>query len=82
MKLYTPHRWDLPYAKALEVQKKLRGRVRLRPRPLRSIRHVAGADIAISKRLGLGIGAVVVFTYPGLEIVETVFANLEPWTLK
>ena len=75
MKLYTPHRWDLSYREALRVQEKLSPRVRLRPLRLGAIRYVAGADIALDKPSELGVAAVVVLTFPELEIIEEVTAS-------
>lgn len=65
------HPWRLSYAGAVSVQEKLRERVALRPLALGGVRHVAGSDLAVSKRLGRLVAAVVVMTFPGLEVVET-----------
>ncbi len=70
MRLYPCHRWDLEYHQATALQKELAGKIRLRPLSFRTIRRVAGADIAVSKAAGIGFGAVVVFDFPSLEIVE------------
>ena len=77
MKLFPCHRWDLEYRQALALQKELAARVRLRPLSLRTIRRVAGADIAVSKGAGTGVGAVVVFDFPSLEIVEERVSRVE-----
>jgi deoxyribonuclease V len=70
MRLYPCHKWNLGYHEATALQSQLAARIRLRPLSLRSIRRVAGADIAVSKPAGIGVGAVVVFEFPSLEIVE------------
>jgi deoxyribonuclease V len=64
------HSWSLSYKEALAVQERLRKEVRLRPLASRDIRHVAGADVAVSKKLGRLISAVVVLQFPSLSVVE------------
>lgn len=71
MDLKTLHPWDLDFAAARRVQERLRDRVSLRPLSLKKIEFVAGADIAVSKKLDSVIAAVVVSAFPSLEIVET-----------
>jgi deoxyribonuclease V len=71
LKVKQLHRWDLDFAQARAVQERLSGQVELRPFLLGGIRFVAGADIAVSKKLDRLIAAVVVLTFPGLEVVET-----------
>ncbi|NIM19351.1 MAG: deoxyribonuclease V [Candidatus Latescibacteria bacterium] len=65
------HRWDLTYREALELQYRLQRQIRLRPLALKRIRHVAGTDVAVSKKLGSLIAAIVVLSFPELSIVET-----------
>lgn len=65
---YTNPR-DIDHARKMQVA--LRGRVKLTPLPMARIRLVAGADVAISKRLDRLVAAVVVMRFPELEIVET-----------
>jgi deoxyribonuclease V len=55
---------------AVALQEKLRGQVRLCSFPLKRIRHIAGADIAVNKGQGLLVGAVVVLAFPDLEPKE------------
>jgi deoxyribonuclease V len=71
MRIKTLHPWSLSIARAREVQERLRDEVRLQPLALVRVRHVAGADIAISRRLDRLVAAVVVMSFPELEIVET-----------
>ncbi len=75
MKIHPPHKWDLSYHEAVALQRDLAKAVRLERISLRSIHCVAGADIAVSKRLGLAVGAVVVLSFPDLEPIETRFAR-------
>ncbi len=61
--------WPETYQEALAVQEELRHRVRLEPLP-RPPRLVAGAD-AITDRADRRIfGAIAVYSYPELELVE------------
>ncbi len=62
--------WDLSYHEALAVQNRLRKQVRLQPLALKNIHYVAGADVAVSKKLGRLVSAVVVMRFPSLDIVE------------
>jgi len=69
MKIGRLHGWDITPKEAISLQRDLAGQVRLtslRRRPS----TVAGADIAIDKRSGEGVAAVMVYTYPGLEEIE------------
>ncbi len=61
------HRWDVTVAEARAIQQRLRGRVERRDRFGR-IRRVAGADVAFGN--GQAYAAVLVFSYPGLQLVE------------
>jgi len=63
------HDWDIAPKVAIQLQRDLAGRVRLRPLGKRP-RTVAGADIAIDRRTNFGVAAVIVFSYPGLEEVD------------
>jgi deoxyribonuclease V len=72
------HPWDLDFQKARTVQERLSGRIALRPFSLSRLEHVAGSDVAVSKKLDLLVAAVVVMTFPGLEVVETRTAAIQP----
>ena len=65
------HSWSLSIAGARKTQERLRGQVKLCPLALGRIRFVAGADIAVSRRLDRLVAAVVVMSFPALEVVET-----------
>ena len=62
------HRWDVTVAEARAIQERLRGRVERRDQFGR-IRRVAGADVAFGN--GQSYAAVLVFSYPDLQLVET-----------
>lgn len=70
MKIKALHDWSLTYAEATALQDELRALVLLRPLRMRSIRYVAGADVAVSKRFDRLVGAVTVFRFPEMEQVE------------
>jgi len=63
------HDWDVPYDQARRIQEKLAGQVKLSAPP-RRINLVAGADMALDKRLGLFFASAVVLSFPRLEVVE------------
>ncbi len=65
------HEWSLTPKEAVELQKKLRERVRVEP-PKRKIETVAGADISFNKFEPTIYTAVVVLRLPSLEVVEEV----------
>jgi deoxyribonuclease V len=75
MRVEALHDWNLGYHDAIALQRDLARRVRLERITLRSIRYVAGSDIAISTSLGKAVAAVTVFRYPSLELVEARFAS-------
>lgn len=78
MKVKRLHEWDLDIAKARAVQERLSRRVSIRPIKLDKVRFVAGSDIAVSKKLDRLVAAVVVLTFPDLEVVETQTAVARP----
>jgi deoxyribonuclease V len=65
------HEWSLTPKEAVELQKKLRERVRIEP-PEGKIETVAGADISFNKFDPTIYTAVVVLRLPTLEVVEEV----------
>lgn len=68
------HEWDVDYAQARSIQKRLAGRVRLEPLP-RTLRLVAGVDVTITRAGDEFIAAVVVLSFPDMAPVETVVAR-------
>ena len=65
------HEWNLTPREAVELQKQLRGRVRLEPLG-RKIETVAGADISFNKFSPVVYAGLVVLRLPTLEVVEEV----------
>ncbi len=69
MNLRDLHPWDVSPKEAVAIQRRLAPQV-VREGDLKNIRRIAGVDIALDRARGVGIGAVVVLSYPGLEPVE------------
>ena len=65
------HEWDLAPREAVELQKRLRGSVRLGPLG-RRVETVAGADISFNKFDPTIYAGIVVLRLPSLEVVEEV----------
>lgn len=70
MRVKKLHKWDLTIEEARAVQERLSRRVVLAPLRLGGLRTVAGADIAVCKQPDRLVAAVVVLTFPGLEVAE------------
>jgi len=69
VKIGSLHGWRVSTAQALELQLQLALQVR-RSNELTSPRFIAGVDISVDRARGMGRGAVVVLSYPELEIAE------------
>jgi deoxyribonuclease V len=65
------HDWEMTPREAVELQKSLRERVRLRPLT-KKIRTIAGADISFNKFETTVYAGIVVLQLPTLEIIEEV----------
>jgi deoxyribonuclease V len=63
------HEWSLTLREAVELQKKLRERVRVTPLK-KKVETIAGADISFNKFDPVVYAAVVVLRLPTLEVVE------------
>lgn len=74
MHLHRRHPWDLSPSQAIALQQELRSEVVSdRPIDLKEVRLVAGVDVSVKN--GQSQAAVVVVTYPGFLLVETVLAR-------
>jgi deoxyribonuclease V len=69
------HSWNLAPRAAIALQLRLRSRVIRRGR-LRSIRHVAGADVGLERRGRVTRAAVAVLAFPELVLVDHAIARL------
>jgi deoxyribonuclease V len=63
------HAWDLTRTEAVELQKQLRGQVRIQPLD-HEARLVAGCDISFNKFSEVVYAGIVVLRLPDLEIVD------------
>lgn len=63
------HQWNLQPDEAIALQKELAIRV-IREDQVGEVRHVAGVDMAINETNGMARAAVVLLTYPALELIE------------
>lgn len=69
MRVSPFHRWDVTPREAVRIQKDLHARVVPRGR-LSKVHLIAGADTAFDKASDTAFAAVVVLSFPGLEVVE------------
>lgn len=70
------HPWNVTYREAICIQEKLRRNISL-TNSVRNVRSVAGADVSYSRRGGEGVAAMVVFSYPDLDLMDEAFARGE-----
>ena len=77
MELRDLHPWDVTPKDAIAIQRRLAAQVVREGEP-RDVRRVAGADCSIDRARGRGIGAVVVLSYPELEVVEVAVEETPP----
>lgn len=74
MHIRTLHQWDLTPKEAIALQKSLAGQVIYdRPLDLDSVRLVGGVDVSVKNDVSQA--AVVVLTFPELQVIETVLAQ-------
>jgi deoxyribonuclease V len=74
MHIHTLHQWDLTPKEAIALQNSLAGQVIYdRPLDLDAVRLVGGVDVSVKNNLSQA--AVVVLTFPELQVIETVLAQ-------
>lgn len=71
------HGWDLERSAAVELQRELAQRLVLFDRLPQPLTTVAGVDVSCRFRSRLFHAAIVLFSYPRLELLETTTASLE-----
>lgn len=76
MKLQHLHDWRVTPAEAKEIQRGLADRVS-RNNEVKSPRLIAGVDISRPNQQGIATGAVVVLSFPELDVVEVKLACQE-----
>ena len=69
MNLRDLHPWRVSPREAMAIQRHLAAQVGRSGEP-QSGQRIAGVDIPVDSKWGVGIGAVVVLSYPELEVVE------------
>jgi deoxyribonuclease V len=74
MRIHALHEWTLSPREAVALQRSLAGRVRLEPGP-RRVTRVAGVDMGFEDGGRIARAAVVVMSYPELQVVETRIAR-------
>lgn len=77
MKINVPHSFQVTYREALAIQAALREKLIISDSPDLALRLIAGADVSYARNSDLFFAAVVLHTYPGMEIVETAYAALK-----
>ena len=63
------HEWNLQISEAIALQRRLAKQIILQDH-VGEVKHVAGVDMAINEENGMARAAVVLLTYPALEVVE------------
>jgi deoxyribonuclease V len=74
MKINKLHGWDVTCREALSIQKRLKDQLILADEPgLPTPETVSGADISYARHSDLFFAAVLLFSYPALEVLEEAF---------
>ena len=73
MRVERRHPWNLSYREAVEVQRALSSEIRLMPLT-KAVRTVAGADVSYSRKSRDIYAAVLVFSFPDLDLIERALA--------
>ncbi len=68
------HSWDVTPAEARALQERLRTRVERLDR-LGAVRRVAGVDVGFENAGAVTLAAVVVLSFPGLEVIDQAIAR-------
>ena len=73
--IHERHRWDLTPAEAIALQRALAPQIDTStPLPLDALRLVGGIDVSVKDNVSRA--AIVVLTYPALDVIERVTASL------
>ncbi len=68
------HSWDVSIEEAIQIQEALRDRIVLK-KTFSTVRTIGGGDVAYSKNGNLLFGAIVVLSFPEMEILDTAEAD-------
>jgi len=66
------HSWNVNYKEAVKIQKDLRKKIALKPY-IGNPSIISGADVSYKKENNMLTAVIVLFEYPGFEIIETSF---------
>ncbi len=75
MKITPPHPWVKTIAEAKEIQEQLRHKV-ITSDQLGEIKYVAGVDTGFEDKYKISKAAVVILSYPNLDLVEQAIARI------
>jgi deoxyribonuclease V len=75
MRLRNLHPWNLSCKEAIDVQRRLSGRVRQMPLT-KPVRTIAGADVSYAKQDAEVYSAVIVFSFPDLAVTDQAVATV------
>ena len=76
MKISGLHGWDLKPVEARSLQQRLAGRV-IRSKAGKKPQTIGGIDVSVSRFSKLGRAAVVILSYPSLQLLEVATAEAE-----
>ncbi len=75
MKPVLTHKWDLSPSEAMKLQRLLSKKVIAEGEP--EVKFIAGVDVSVSRGGDIGYAAVVVVSFPELEVVEVSSSSLK-----
>ncbi len=71
MKVLKLHPWNVSPKEAMQIQNHLRSRIVTENVPeISNVKRIAGADVSYSKRENMIYAAVIIFSFPELQILE------------
>jgi len=70
MKVINLHPWNVSLERATKIQRELKSKIAISPIDLSKVGSVAGVDVSFSRGSNLVFAAIVVLTYPELDLIE------------
>ena len=68
------HSWNVSVEEAIQIQEALKDRIILK-KPFSKVRTIGGGDVAYSKNENRLFGAIVVLSFPDMEILDMAAAD-------
>jgi len=68
------HAWNVSVEEAIQIQEALKDRITLK-KTFSKVKTIGGGDVAYSRNGNLLFGAIVVLSFPEMEILDTATAN-------